>query len=256
MADPPDLHGRSLVAVFAHPDDESIACGGLLARCADLGARVSLICATHGENRSGNCDPDLYATRPQELEAAARILGIAEVIVYDYPDGFLPWIDADDFQRRLGADLCRLRPDVVITFGQDGLYWHPDHIAVYQMTTAVVSRFGVDAPALYYVTMPPGMMRSVVDAYLANGSGNGVTTPILGIANPDAFGVSAEPPTLVMDVSTCAVRKLAALRCHQTQVGGGALALMPEADAPRLFKLEHFHRARVGSTAPAFIEQI
>jgi LmbE family N-acetylglucosaminyl deacetylase len=251
-----DLSGRSLLAVFAHPDDESIACGGLLAYCADRGVRVSLICATHGENNRGVRDPNLYEQRPRELDEAARILGISEVILYEYADGFLPWLAEDEFRPRLAADIRRLRPDVVITFGEDGLYWHPDHIAVHLMTTAVVAALDTEAPSLYYVTMPPGLMRTVVDGYVAEPPERGVLTPLLGMANPDAFGVSCKPPTLVVDVSRWGTRKLAALKCHRTQVNGGALALIPDEDGDRVFPVEHFHRAAVGSRCPGFIEQL
>ena len=94
------MTGRSLLAVFAHPDDESLACGGLLARCAMLGAQVSLLCATRGEGarRIRPAQPlvigGLGDIRARELEAAARILGVTDVVMLDYEDGMLPWVDA------------------------------------------------------------------------------------------------------------------------------------------------------------------
>ena len=84
------LAGRSLMAVFAHPDDESIACGGLLAMCADRGARITLLCATHGENNRGVRDEVWFEERARELHEAAAILGVQDVILLDYRDGFLP----------------------------------------------------------------------------------------------------------------------------------------------------------------------
>ena len=248
-----DLAGRSLLAVFAHPDDESIACGGMLARCADRGVRVSLVCATHGENNGGCRDEQLYECRPRELAEAATVLGVSEVVLFDYGDGFLPWVDEAEFEARLIAEIERIRPDVVVTFGEDGLYWHPDHCAIWKHTTAAVAALGTGAPALYYVTMPPGMMRALADEFSENGD---VSPRLLGVPDPDAFGVSAEPPTLVLDVATCAARKLAALRCHRSQVAAGVLTRIPEADAPRLLGIEHFHRAPVASAADAFIERL
>ena len=229
--------GRSLLAVFAHPDDESIACGGLLALCADRGARVELVCATHGENRGGRRDEVWYEQRARELDAAARILGIAEVVLLDYRDGFLPW--ASDLSDRLEEEIRRRRPDVVVTFGKDGLYWHPDHIAICDATTAAVDAMGDAAPALYYVTMPPGQLRRVLDE---TGDDPGTTTPVLGVANPDAFGVGATLPTLVVDITTCAPRKLAALKCHRSQIDGSVFARIPDAEAGRFFDVEHYHR--------------
>src|SRR6476469_6717278 len=101
----PSFTGRSLLAVFAHPDDESIACGGLLALCADRGARVALICATHGENRGGVRDEVWYEQRAGELAEAARVLGIADVVLLDYRDGFLPW--AFDLSDRIEDEIRR-----------------------------------------------------------------------------------------------------------------------------------------------------
>jgi LmbE family N-acetylglucosaminyl deacetylase len=231
--------GRSLLAVFAHPDDESIACGGLLALCADRGARVSLICATHGENRSGVRDEVWFDQRARELDDAARILGISEVVLFDFRDGFLPW--AYDLSDRIEDEIRRLRPDVVVTFGKDGLYWHPDHIAICDATTAAVDALADEGPALYYVTMPPGQMRRVIDEVWAPGEEPSLS-PLLGVANPDAFGVAATPPSLVVDVSACAQRKLAALQCHRSQIDGGAFSRMTAPDAARVFDVEHFHR--------------
>src|SRR5688500_2419159 len=85
------LRGRSLLAVFAHPDDESIACGGLLARCADLGAHVAVVCATAGEAGPGGGAEDLAKQRTDELRAAAAVLGISEIIMLGHADGMLPW---------------------------------------------------------------------------------------------------------------------------------------------------------------------
>lgn len=258
MTVPPGaFSGRRLLAVFAHPDDESIACGGLLARCAELGARVSLICVTHGENQTGTPDPELGRLRARELADAARVLGVEDVVLLDYPDGYLPWVDAPELEARLEAELRRLHPDVVITFGVDGLYWHPDHIAVCERTTAAVRAFEPAAPALYYVTMPPGAMRTIVDEYVRTLTETPHPLPaVLGVSNPDAFGAVAEPPTLVIDVGAAAVKKLEALRCHRTQMDGGVFAHIADGDAPRLLGIEHFHRAPAGATGDAFIEQL
>lgn len=235
----PSVAGRSLLAVFAHPDDESIACGGLLALCADRGVRVTLLCATHGENRGGVRDEGWFEQRARELDEAARILGIAEVVLLDYRDGFLPW--AVDLSDRIEEEIRRLRPDAVVTFGKDGLYWHPDHIAICEATTAAIDGMSDQGPALYYVTMPPGQMRRLLDE-ADRGHDASAAPPLLGVANADAFGVGAAPATLVIDVSACAHRKLAALKCHRSQIDGGVFAKMPEADAARFFAVEHFHR--------------
>ena len=235
-----EFDGRSLLAVFAHPDDESIACGGLLALCADRGVRVSLLCATHGENNGGVRDEVWFEQRARELHAAAAVLGVHDVILLDYRDGFLPW--ASDLSDRIEEEIRRVRPDVVVTFGKDGLYWHPDHIAICEATTAAVDSLAEDGPALYYVTIPPGQMRRIVDELWSAEEAAAKASPLLGIANPDAFGLGAAPPSIVLDVAACAHRKLAALRCHQSQITNGALDRIGDADAARFLGVEHLHR--------------
>jgi N-acetyl-1-D-myo-inositol-2-amino-2-deoxy-alpha-D-glucopyranoside deacetylase len=252
--------GRSLLAIFAHPDDESLAAGGLLAACADAGVRVTLVCATRGEAGPNAGTGDGLATvRTDELNAAASVLGVTEVVLLGYRDGYLQSEDGAALEADIDATLQRMQPDVVVTFGEDGLYWHPDHIAVHDRTTAAVATLGPRAPALYYVTMPPGQMRAVMDAAIAAAVNQGPGTPvphgILGIVDVDAFGACASPPTLEVDVRAFAARKLAALRCHQTQMRGDALDLLPPGDAPRLLGVEHYRRARVGAEGATFVEQ-
>src|SRR5262249_39216447 len=121
------LAGRTILAVFAHPDDESLACGGTLPRAVHPGARVVLVCASRGE-RGSICDaalvPDgnLGRVRTDELRAAAGVLGIGEVIVLDHPDGDLRWADVPELHDEIVATVRRVRPDAVITFDEDGLY--------------------------------------------------------------------------------------------------------------------------------------
>jgi len=252
-----DLRARSLLAVFAHPDDESLACGGLLAWCAHLGARVSVCCATAGELGPGPAD--VRSVRVQELRNAAQILGVTDLVLLDHEDGMLPWIEAERLEADIRMTIRRLRPDVVITFGEDGLYGHPDHIAIHERTTAAVAALGADAPALYYVTMPSGRMRQVVRHVAAicreRGIHGAAPHKIFGIADADAFGALAPPPTLVVEVGRFAARKLAAIKCHRTQLEDDALALVAARDAAHLFGTEHFHRADVGSCGDAFIER-
>ena len=277
MPIPKDLHGSSLLAVFAHPDDESIACGGLLAWCTDLGADVSLLCMTRGELGQGA--GEVGETRRRELEAAARALGIGTVTLLDHGDGVLPWLSAATLRSEIEAEIHARRPDVVLTFDSDGLYWHPDHIAVHELTTAAVTALGDAAPALYYVTLPPGSMRAVADhavellarehaeePTLRGGtvdSSRPRTTArrrpapsILGVVDPDAFGSAAPEPTLVVDAGDFAERKLAALACHASQFTGSALAFVSEQDAPRFLGIEHYRRATAGAAGRTFLDEL
>src|SRR5688572_17616534 len=171
---PTGLDGRTILAVFAHPDDESLSCGGTLARLADAGARIVLLCASRGE-RGSISDPalvpdgDLASVRTRELHDAAAILGIADVIVLDHRDGNLRWQDVPELHAEIVAMVEKHQPAAVITFAEDGLYWHLDHIGIHERTYTAVLSFGASAPALYYVTIPKGIMREVVEAAKTQG---------------------------------------------------------------------------------------
>ena len=251
-----DVSGSSLLAVFAHPDDESLACGGLLARCAEYGVRVSLLCLTHGEHGPGHDGERLRDTRAGELTDAARVLGIRDVVLLDHEDGMLRWIDAALLEADILDAIHRFQPNVVVTFDEDGLYWHPDHITVHERTTAVIAGLGTAAPPLWYVGMPAGRMRAVVEA-ASNDPECGVEPgrSILGVTDVDAFGSMAPAPTLIVEAGEFAGRKLAALRCHRSQVNGGALENLGERDGARLLGTEHYRRAEFGSRGDGVIER-
>jgi LmbE family N-acetylglucosaminyl deacetylase len=139
---------RTLMAVLAHPDDESLGLGGTLAKYASEGVDVFLVTATRGEAgrfKGHPCDDRdhpgraaLAEIREAELRAAASALGLREVFVLDYPDLQLDRAHPRDVVERIASHLRRVRPDVVVTFGPDGAYGHPDHIAISQFTTAAI----------------------------------------------------------------------------------------------------------------------
>ncbi|MDA1092661.1 MAG: PIG-L family deacetylase [Acidobacteria bacterium] len=251
----------SVLAVFAHPDDESLACGGLLAWCHALGIRTSLLCLTHGEHGGQPPTQALATTRASELRAAAAALGIDEVALLSHEDGMLPWIDAALLERDILDAIARTAADVVITFDEDGLYWHPDHVAVHARTTAAVVSAPEPRPTLYYVTIPNGAMRAVLDESRARALTQHEPSPppthILGIANPDAFGAHAPAPTLVLDTGDFARQKLMALHCHRSQLGTrDALPLMTSDTAPALLAIEQYRRAAVGAATDTFLERL
>src|SRR5262245_22580218 len=135
-----------LMAVLAHPDDESLGFGGLLARYAAEGVETSVITATRGE-RGWFGDPRenpgmeaLGRIREGELRAACRALGVGRLELLDYVDGDLDQADPQEAIGKIADYLREIRPDVVVTFGQDGAYGHPDHIAICQFATAAIVR--------------------------------------------------------------------------------------------------------------------
>jgi LmbE family N-acetylglucosaminyl deacetylase len=252
------LAGRTVLGIFAHPDDESLACGGTLARLVDAGARVIVVCASRGEAGSTSDpalvpDGDLGVVRTRELHDAAAVLGVAEVIVLTHPDGELRWDDVPELHAEILMAIERYRPDAVITFAEDGLYWHLDHIGVHERTYTAVLSLGALAPPLYYVTMQHGVMREVARAALAKG-GAPSDSSFWGI-EPDAFGDGANPPSFVIDVRDWVPRKLAALRCHRTQMGpNNPMAWINEDEARRWLGTEQFRRSPLDATGDPILE--
>jgi LmbE family N-acetylglucosaminyl deacetylase len=252
------LAGRTVLAVFAHPDDESLACGGTLARLADLGVRVVVMCASHGERGALTGpvrDDHLGRARAIEMRRAAAALGIAEVILLNHPDGDLRWADVSEFTAELLLFIRHHAPAAIITFGDDGLYWHLDHVGVYERTTTAVKILGLSAPPLYYVTMAHGVMPQIVAAARARGW----APPPKGFwsLEPAAFGLAAAPPTITIDVRDWVPRKVAAILSHQTQMGiGHPFAQIPDADARRWLGTEQFRRADLPTSGSLVLEQL
>jgi LmbE family N-acetylglucosaminyl deacetylase len=131
-----------LMAVLAHPDDESLGFGGTLAKYAAEGVETYLVTATRGEcGRFGSLgkrgDPaEVGRVREAELHAAAAVLGVREVSVLGYPDGGVDQVEAEIAIRTIVSHIRRIQPHVILSFGPDGAYGHPDHIAISQFTTA------------------------------------------------------------------------------------------------------------------------
>jgi len=133
-----------LMCILAHPDDESLGFGGMLAKYASEGIETYLVTATRGERgRFGDAvvRPELHvvgAVREAELRAAGKELGIREIHLLDYIDGDLDRANPAEVQAKIASIIRRIRPHVVATFGPDGAYGHPDHIAISQFAGAAL----------------------------------------------------------------------------------------------------------------------
>jgi LmbE family N-acetylglucosaminyl deacetylase len=133
-----------LMAILAHPDDESLGVGGTLATYAAEGVETYLVTATRGERGwlgEPDANPGLRALgeiRERELRAAAAVLGVRRLDILDYVDGELDRAEPAEVTAKLVSIIRRVRPDVVITFGPEGAFGHPDHIAISQLTTAAL----------------------------------------------------------------------------------------------------------------------
>jgi LmbE family N-acetylglucosaminyl deacetylase len=133
-----------LLCVLAHPDDESLGMGGVLARYAAEGVETYLATATSGERGWPGApeqhpgEQQLARIREAELRAAAEILGIRGLSLLRYPDGGLAAASPEALIARIAQAVRQIRPQVVVTFGPDGATGHPDHIALAQLTTGAL----------------------------------------------------------------------------------------------------------------------
>src|SRR5262245_60125397 len=133
-----------LLAVFPHPDDETLGLGPTLVKYASENIETYLICATHGERgwfESEGPDPGLEGVariRTAELQCAAEHLGLREVNFLDYIDGDVDQADPSEIIGKIVTHIRRIKPQVVVAFAPDGSYGHPDHIALSQFTNAAL----------------------------------------------------------------------------------------------------------------------
>lgn len=244
-----------LLCVLAHPDDESLALGGTIAKYSSLGVETSLLVATRGE-RGWRGHPSqnpgetaLGQIREREVRQASKALGISHLRFLDYIDGDLDQADEAEATAKIVRAIRQLRPDVVLTFGPDGLYGHPDHIAISQFTTSAIvcaadTRY---APArglephrvskLYYRTAT----RDWLEKYM----------PIFGelimqIDGQERRAQSWTPWAITtrLDTSSYWPDVWRAVRCHQTQIPGEqVLRQLSEADQRKLWGPQEYYRA-------------
>src|SRR5690348_4949784 len=169
----------TLLLVHAHPDDESISTGGVMMKAKAHGHRVVLVSATRGEvGEIYNMDeatsrPRLGEIRTHELEEAARVIGVDRLEFLDYRDsGMVRTADNEDrrsFNKapvnkaagKLKALLDEEKPEIVVTFGEDGMYGHPDHIKIHHVTNAALDKLrGWSPRKLYYTAIPRTLMQA------------------------------------------------------------------------------------------------
>jgi LmbE family N-acetylglucosaminyl deacetylase len=131
----------SVLAIVAHPDDESFGLGALLSAFVDAGAQVSVLCFTRGEASTlHGVDGDLATIRAEELRAAARELGITDVHLKAYPDGGLADVDFEGLMSDANEVATRVRVDGLLAFDVSGVSGHPDH----QRATDVAAKLAAD----------------------------------------------------------------------------------------------------------------
>jgi len=231
---------RCLLAVFAHPDDETFRPGGTLALLSRSGVRVQVLTATRGE--AGSCgDPPLCtlealpAQRERELRCACAALGIAPPHLLDYIDGHLADADAEALTAQILAAIGETGARVLLSFGPDGLSGHPDHLAIGHCA-AVAYRRAEEVAALYTVAVPASLADALDLRQLQ--------------AVPDA------DIALAVDVSATWEMKQAAIRCHATQLAASPMLQAPVERQRRFFGTEHFVRAATREGRADFLPDV
>jgi LmbE family N-acetylglucosaminyl deacetylase len=221
------LNDFRLLAIFAHPDDETFRPGGTLALLAKQGVCVEVLTFTHGE--AGSCgDPPLYtpeelpAVRARELQCACAALDIQPPRLLDYADGHLQEADSEVMVAHILSIASEIKPQVLLSFGPDGLSGHPDHIAVGQWAFEVFLHAGETA-ALYTVTVPRSLAQKM--------------------DMRQVHPVPDEAIALTVDVSSVWETKRAAMRCHATQLSSSPMMNAPEERQRLFFGREDFVRA-------------
>jgi LmbE family N-acetylglucosaminyl deacetylase len=214
---------RSLLVILAHPDDESFPMGGTLAKYAAQGVSVTLVCATRGEAGIPGFSPlEAGKIRERELRAAAKTLGIHAVHFLNYLDGELTRANPETLVSQLMLIMRQVRPEVVVTFGPDGISGHLDHVAISRFTSqafdsALQSGILPLTSRLYYLAPSEATLQ-----------GCGVT-PSREIGGG---------PVAAIDVADYLVTKVKAMQAHASQEP--PYPGEPEVEAARLACHEHF----------------
>lgn len=207
-----NTHG--LLVVMAHPDDESMGCGGLILRHSRAGVPVNLICATRGEagwmgKPRGAVKEDLAQIRAGELEEAAAALAIGGVDLWDYPDGGVRGIDPQELTQRIWEQISKLRPKAVVSWGPDGVYGHPDHIAIGACTDSAVNAMSEgDRPALYHLAVDQQLIDFYREALRLSGGRDNELPLVLADKIDVVFDLDADEVMM----------KLRAIDCHRSQL--------------------------------------
>jgi LmbE family N-acetylglucosaminyl deacetylase len=255
----------TLMAVHAHPDDEVLSTGGIFAQYAEKGVRTVLVTCTNGEQgdapggikpgQPGHDPAEVSRLRLAELRESAAHLAIGHVELLGYPDsGMAGWdanADAAVFSNvpveraaaRLSELMEKYRPQVVVTYDENGGYGHPDHIQAHRIAIAAAEATGIPRK-LYETAVSRARIAEMMEYLRSTGADMG------DFELPDDFGTPDEEITTVVDVSAYFERKRKALEAHASQGDSIFLLRMPEEAQLRALGHESFVRRLSTVTAP------
>lgn len=256
----------TLMAVHAHPDDEVLSTGGVFAQAAERGIRTVLVTCTNGEQGDGeggvkpgvdgHDEDDVKASRLAELQRSAAHLGIEHVELLGYRDSGMPgWaanehpaafhkIPVERAAEPLIALMERYRPDVVVTYDENGGYGHPDHIQAHRIAVYASETSGIPAK-LYHTAVPRKQAAEFFDRIRSS-------RPDFDFEMPPDFGTPDEEITTFVDVSPYAEHKRKALEAHASQGDSIFLLKLPIEAQHEVFSHEAFVRrlSRVDAPVP------
>jgi LmbE family N-acetylglucosaminyl deacetylase len=250
----------TLVTFHAHPDDECIACGGVMRKAADEGHRVVLVVATrgeHGEVPDGFLadGEELWQRRVAETYESAKILGASRVEFLGYVDSGMMGTDTNDAPgsfwtanvaeaaQRLATILREEQADVLTCYDDNGGYGHPDHIQVHRVGMKAAELAGT--PRVYQTTMNRDHMIRGMEMMSQLGESDGVEMP--DISASEQFGKPEDEITGAVDVTAYLDAKRAAMRAHASQISDQSFFLaMPPEGFRYAFGTEWFIRAGQG----------
>ena len=251
----------TLMAVHAHPDDESSSTGGILARYADEGLRTVVVTCTNGEygDAPGGIKPGSPGHGPEavarirrgELERACALLGVSQLELLGYRDsGMAEWdyrdrpdafcnVPIDEVADRLVGLFEKYRPDAVVTYADDAGYDHPDHVRTTRVTMAAIERSDI-AKKAYWSVIPISSFARFRQFLAEQGVETDFPEP-----EPDVVRRMTELEeriTTTIDVSRVVERQREALRLHASQIEESFFAKLPPQAFDAIFAEEHFIR--------------
>jgi LmbE family N-acetylglucosaminyl deacetylase len=262
----------TLMAVHAHPDDESSSTGGVLARYSAEGFQTVVVTCTNGEfgdgpghvkpGEPGHDEGQVARRRLAELDVACARLGVTHLELLGYHDsGMDTWeyksrpdafcnVALDVSAGRVADLMRRYEPDVVVTYDDRGGYNHPDHLQAHRVAVAAAERTGI--PVKLYLTARPARTWARLREVLAE---LGQEMPVRPVPDEDRRRMMEEAEqriTTAVDTSAVVERKRSALLAHASQLDESWFAKLPDDAFVELFAQEYFIRSydRTGAAVP------
>jgi LmbE family N-acetylglucosaminyl deacetylase len=260
----------TMMAVHAHPDDEASSTGGVLAAYSAQGIRTVVVTCTNGEfgdaeggvkpGQDGHDEKEVARQRLAELRESCAILGVTNLEMLGYHDSGMPdWdykdrpdafcnIPQADVAARISGLIERYRPQVLVTYDDEGAYQHPDHVHASRCAQAAFADSGIPAK-LYLVAMRGSDWQKVWDALRELGA----DVPDFRDADPELIrrgALSEQRITTTIDIRPVLARKRDALFAHGSQINDSWFSKLPQDIAEATFGREHFIRAADRTGAP------